>query len=61
MLESTNELADIFLLDVRVDDSISATTIPQIIEVLPKSSMYIAILHDPMQEDGAEVEMGELI
>lgn len=59
VLESTNELADIFLLDVQVDDSISATTIPQIIEVLPKSSMSIAILHEPMQEDGAEIEMGK--
>lgn len=59
VLESTNELADVFLLDVRVDDDVGATTISEIIEALPKSSMCIATLYDPMQEDGVEIETGK--
>ena len=56
VLESTNELADAFLLDVKEDCN---DVIPQIMEVLPKSSMAIATIYDPMQEDGAEIETGK--
>lgn len=56
VLESTNELADAFLLDVQEDFN---EAIPQIMEVLPKSSMAIATIYDPMQEDGAEIETGK--
>ena len=56
VLESTNELADAFLLDVKEDCN---DIIPQIMEVLPKSSMAIATIYDPMQEDGAEIETGK--
>ena len=60
VLESTNELADVFLLDIRVDDNDDAMTkISGIIEALPKTCMSIATLHDPMQEDGAEIETGK--
>jgi len=51
VLESTKDLADVFLLD-------DPSMITQITEILPKSSMSIAVLHDPMQEDGAEIETG---
>ncbi len=42
--------ADVFLLD---------ETTPEILRVLPKSSMAIGTLHEPMQEDGAEIETGK--
>ena len=59
VLKSTNQQADIFMLDVRADDDDGMAMIPQIIDVLPKSSMAIGTLHDPMQEDGAEIETGK--
>ena len=59
VLESTDELADVFLLDVRSDDDDGVAMVSRIIEALPKSSMSIATLHDPMQEDGAEIETGK--
>jgi len=52
VLESTNDRADVFLLD---DPSV----ISQITQTLPKSSLSIAVVHDPMQEDGAEIETGK--
>jgi len=42
--------ADVFLLD---------ETTPEILKVIPKSSMAIGTLHEPMQEDGAEIETGK--
>lgn len=59
VLESTNDSADVFMLDIPLDEADGATLIPQIIEILPKSSMSIAVLQDPMQEDGAEIETGK--
>ena len=56
VLESTNELADVFLLNIQED---STAAILEIIEALPKSSMSIATLYDPMQQDGAEIEKGK--
>ncbi len=56
VLESTNELADAFLLDVKEDYT---DVVPQIMEVLPKSSMAIATIYEPMLEDGAEIETGK--
>lgn len=55
VLESTDQQADIFLLDVRVDDEAA----PAIMEILPTSSMAMATLHEPMQEDGAELDTGK--
>lgn len=52
VLKSTKELADVFLLD-------DSSVISEIAETLPKSSMSIAVLQDPMQEDGAEIETGK--
>lgn len=59
VLEATDEQADIFLLDIHAGDDPEETLIPKIIEVLPKSSLPIAVLHNHMQEDGAEIEMGK--
>ena len=52
VLESTDDRADVFLLD-------DASTISEITEALPTSSLSIGVLHEPMQEDGAEIETGK--
>lgn len=46
------EDADIFLLD-------DTESMAEILEIIPKSSMSIGTLHEPMQEDGAEIETGK--
>ena len=51
VLESFED-ADVFLLD-------ATESIAEILAIIPKSSMSIGTLHEPMQEDGAEIETGK--
>ncbi len=51
VLESFED-ADVFLLD-------ATESMAEILAIIPKSSMSIGTLHEPMQEDGAEIETGK--
>lgn len=60
VLELTDKQADIFWLDVDVDDEDKGILpIGEITKVLPKSSMAIGVLREPMQADGAEIGKGK--
>ena len=60
VLELTEKQADVFWLDVDVDDEDKvALLIGEIAKVLPKSSMAIGVLREPMQADGAEIGEGK--
>jgi len=53
VLERTGDTSDVFWLD-----DVPFDTMEQVVACLPKKSMFIASV-DPMQPDGAEVDMGK--
>jgi hypothetical protein len=59
VLERTDESADVFLIDVNVDDEGGTVAISETLAAVPKTSMSIATLYDPMQDGGAEIETGK--